>query len=98
MRDLLGNQIHKGMLIHWKPGPQIADRGIPVRVLDVDCPADRRVQSIEEQNGNARMGRLVLMIEIPVPPRKDGAEQQLTDLMCLLDPMSQQLVEKLVTQ
>ncbi len=87
---MIGNKLQKGVLLLWHPSEESMRRGIPVRVAGVIEP---KVESI---SGEKQLTRLVLLLDIPIAPNSRGEETQLPDFVAIVDPGSQQIIERMV--
>lgn len=81
MRDLLGNKIESGSLLWW------ISKSIPMKVARIETGG------IADTAGDVSPDRLVLEISCPVPQTTKGAETQLSDFLCTLNPDAERIIE-----
>jgi hypothetical protein len=87
MRDLLGSTIMEGSLLWW-----IAKQ-IPIRVARIEEPS--KLEVIGKPRTQPKT-HLVLEITIPLDATTDGAETQLADFLCIVNPEAQAAMDKML--
>lgn len=87
MRDLLGSVISPGSLLWWLP------KGIPIHVARIEEPP--KLLTLDRNTPPAR-AKLVLEIVIPIDLLTEGAETQLGDFLCIVDPQAEAAIEKML--
>ena len=84
MRDLLGNAIAEGSLLWWM------SKGIPIRVARIEEPSTLTI------NRQPQHTKLVLEVSIPLDATTNGAETQLPDFLCIINPDATGEIQKLL--
>ena len=88
MRDLLGSAIREGSLLWW------ISKAIPLRVARIE-PGGILAG---DHDGPPTPDRLILEVTIPVQPRTQGAETQIADFLCVVNPEAEQVIEKMMAE
>ena len=81
MRDLLGNTLRPGSLLWW------ISKQLPLRVARIEEPSTVAI------NRQPQRTLLVLEITVPIDVQADGAETQLADFLCAVNPDAERIVE-----
>ena len=85
MRDMLGNIIHKGSLLWWLP------KSIPIHVARIE-PGGVLTMGEKETTPD----KLVLELTIPVQPRTHGAETQIAEFLCIVNPEAEAVIDNML--
>jgi hypothetical protein len=90
MRDLLGNSLKPGSLLWWLP------KGIPIRVARIDEPS--RLTTLQVGREPSSKTKLVLEVTIPIDAMTDGAETQLADFLCIVNPDAERIINQMLAE
>jgi hypothetical protein len=85
MRDMLGNVIHEGSLLWWLP------KSIPIRVARIE-PGGVLTMGEKEVTPD----KLVLELTIPVRHTVHGAETQIADFICIINPDAEAVIDNML--
>ena len=88
MRDLLGNTLRDGSLLWW------VSKAIPLRVARIE--RHEIINPRERDDAAAAPDKLILEVTVPIQRMPNGAETQLADFICLVNPDAEQVIEKML--
>jgi hypothetical protein len=92
MRDAINNAIKEGDLLTWDLSTMMKQGGSSIIV---------RAQRVHDgglslaATGDTTPPVLTVLIDIPISGVKPGSEAHLSDFLCVRDPRSEQLLDKL---
>lgn len=85
MRDILGNSIRVDSLLWW------ISKSIPMRVARIEEPS---LVSIDRE-GQAKT-KLILELTVPIDMMTGGAETQLADFLCTINPNAEEIISSML--